>query len=144
MSRVCAICRCQLSERNPTRCCAECRITARNGGLDAEVWLPVIGHPGYQISDRGRVRDRHRRIVTPEASGRYPRVCLGGRRRYLHHLMAESWLGPRPWGALVLHEDDDGANNRLTNISWGTPKQNAADRRRNRMKSSAGEGLAVD
>jgi hypothetical protein len=49
-------------------------------------------------------------------------------------------LGPRPWGQLALHADDDPSNTRISNIAWGTHADNAADARRNR--ALAGEGSA--
>jgi hypothetical protein len=139
VNKRCAICSCELRPTNRTRCCAECRLTARNGDFDEETWLPIVGHPGWQISDRGRVRDAQiHKIREPDRSGRYPRVWLSGRRRYIHVLMAETWLGPRAWGQLVLHADDDPANAHIANIAWGTPAQNAADAKRNRALAPNG------
>jgi hypothetical protein len=132
ISRRCAICRTPLSPNNATRCCYECRLTAQSGGFEAETWLPVIGFPGWEISDRGRVRDSAtKRIREPDRSHHYPRVCLNGRKRYVHVLMAESWLGPRPWGQQVLHADDDPDNMHVANIRFGTPAQNYEDSVRN-------------
>jgi hypothetical protein len=132
MIRRCLICGCELSPRNRTHCCAECRLRARNGDFDEEVWLPIIGFLGWQISDRGRIRDAQiHQTREPDRSGRYPRVWLSGRRRYVHVLMAETWLGPRPWGRLALHDDDDPDNTHISNIAWGTPAQNYADAIRN-------------
>ena len=134
--RRCAICSTQLKPANRTRCCAECRLIARNGAFADEVWLPIVGHPGFKISDRGRICDHNGQIVVPNRSHRYPRVTLNGRRRYVHQLMAETWLGPRPFGKQVLHDDDDPANITLPNIGYGTPTQNAADRSRNQRKEN--------
>lgn len=50
----------------------------------------------------------------------------------LHHLVLDTFVGPPPDGMWGLHNDDDRRNNRLTNLRWGTPKENAADRDRNR------------
>jgi hypothetical protein len=133
MTRPCAICSAPLLATNRTGLCAECILTARNGDLDGEAWLPVVGHVGFEISNEGRVRDaRTKEIRQPDWSGRYPRVSLNGRRRAVHLLMAESWLGPRPWGRLVCHADDDPANLALPNLSYGTRRQNALDAIRNR------------
>jgi hypothetical protein len=130
--RQCAICRAVLSPENATRCCCECRLTAQARAFEDEVWLPVIGFPGWQISDHGRVRDSiTRKVREPDRSHKYPRVCLNGHQRYVHHLMAESWLGPRPWGQQVLHGDDDPDNTHVANISYGTPTQNYEDSVRN-------------
>jgi hypothetical protein len=42
------------------------------------------------------------------------------------HLVLEHFVGPRPDGMVVLHADNDSANNALPNLSWGTPQNNAA------------------
>lgn len=53
----------------------------------------------------------------------------------MHQLVAEAFLGPRPFpGAVVLHWDDDGFNNHLGNLRWGSETENRADARRNRAK----------
>ena len=145
LPRRCLICGTDLRADNRTHCCAECRLRARNGDFDDEVWLPVIGFAGWQISDRGRIRDSTtHQIREPDRSHRYPRINLNGRKRYVHHLMAETWLGPRPWGQLALHDDDDPANTRITNIAWGTPAQNAADAKRNRSLADTGSAGRED
>ena len=115
----------------------ECRILARADWFTGEVWLPIVGFPGWLISSRGRIRDAATGTIRePDRSHRYPRVWLNGRKRYVHALMAESWLGPRPFGLMVLHADDDPDNPAITNISYGDAAQNAADRERNQRKRS--------
>ena len=101
----------------------------------------MIGHRGWEISDQGRIRDaRTHTIREPDCSGRYPRISLDGRRRAVHTLMAESWLGPRPWGQLVLHANDVADDCRITNLSYGDRVANAADAKRNgRTKTTAAE-----
>jgi hypothetical protein len=38
--------------------CAECKLLLQNGYYDdRDVWVPVVGFDGYEISDQGRVRD---------------------------------------------------------------------------------------
>jgi hypothetical protein len=135
--RRCCICAAELFPANTTRVCAECRLLARNGDLDDEVWLPVVGHRGWEISDQGRVRDaRTHTIREPDCSGRYPRISLDGRRRAVHTLMAESWLGPRPWGQLVLHANDVADHCAITNLRYGDHAENFADRQRNQRKDA--------
>ena len=40
-------------------------------------------------------------------------------------------MGRRPLGCVALHRDDDRRNNRLSNLYWGTMRQNQADAVRN-------------
>ena len=108
-----------------------------NGDLDLEVWTAIPGHPRFEISTEARVRDhRSKRLVKPDKGHRYPRVTFGGHREYLHQLMMRSWVGPRPAGQQVLHGDDDPLNCQIGNLSYGTPKDNGADRIRNRGNAS--------
>lgn len=49
-----------------------------------------------------------------------------------HHAVALAFHGPRPSKKhFALHWDDDPNHNHVTNIRWGTPKQNNADALRN-------------
>lgn len=114
-----------------------------------EEWRHIAGLEGqYAVSNRGRVRSLHRIIerrdgrrlrwpakdleLTPATDGRL-RVLIGGRTRYVHHLVLEAFVGPRPPGAEGCHEDDDCTNNWVGNLRWGTPASNVADKVRNRV-----------
>lgn len=110
-----------------------------------ETWKDIEGFPGYQISDQGNVRSRHkkgRRPHHPETGWRplrlarlptgYRFVCLfaGGKmtRRYIHHLVLEAFVGPRPAGMQARHVGvNDRSDNRLANLAWGTLLENRAD-----------------
>jgi hypothetical protein len=49
-------------------------------------------------------------------------------------LMLSAFVGPRPEGMQCLHADDDKRNNSLTNLRWGTCKENHQDAIRNGRK----------
>jgi hypothetical protein len=53
------------------------------------------------------------------------------RHAYVHTLVAEAFLGPRPEGLMVCHANDKKRDNRDTNLYYGTPQQNAQDALRN-------------
>ena len=120
-----------------------------------ERWLPVVGYEdSYEVSDRGQVRSVNRyrqnrhgpvlrpgRIITPNWVGpkrrRYAQVRLYGtdapgrqRGHLVHLLVLTAFVGPQPEGQQGLHRDDDQTNNALSNLYWGTPRQNWDDRRR--------------
>lgn len=108
-----------------------------------ERWLPVIGFEGrYEVSDQGRVRSlarpgrRSTRILKPRGRGNpYGAVLLSapGLARpvdwLIHLLVLEVFVGPRPEGAQARHLNGDALDNRAVNLAWGTPKENAADKR---------------
>lgn len=119
----------------------------RDGG---EYWKPVHGYIGvYEISSHGRVRrcGRHircgdgmryirTRILAQDIGGRannYRRVNLMGPKRhaYVHHLVLEAFVGSRPVDMVCCHRNDDGFDNRLDNLYWGTQQDNLADKARN-------------
>lgn len=114
-----------------------------------ERWRDILGFPGYQVSDLGRVRsfwigrrgaviqDRPH-VLKPKWTGRgrsRPRVVLCNKgahsQRYVYHLVLESFVGKCPVGMEARHLDDDQSNNRLTNLLWGTRSDNSKDRIRN-------------
>lgn len=100
-----------------------------------ETWKEI--HDGfYEVSDLGRIRRAKPgistfvgRIVSPNlGAGGYLQVQLNGsikQRRYLHHLVAESFLGPRPDGHVVNHKDCNRQNNALENLEYLTYSQNS-------------------
>jgi len=107
--------------------------------LSEERWLPVPGWDEYEVSDYGRVRrltpgrgTRAGRILkaSPDAWG-YPRVALSrsGEVKYekAHRLVLLAFVGPCPVGMEARHLNGDRADPSLSNLAWGTPKENSAD-----------------
>lgn len=109
-------------------------------------------HPDYDVSNMGRVRSwtnrgkRARigrqpipRILRPGSCRGHLRVHLGANNGYyVHRLVATAFLGPCPDGKECMHADDDRGNNCLSNLSWGTRRQNIDDMiQRNRYWSKA-------
>jgi hypothetical protein len=113
-------------------------------------YLPVADFPGYRVSTAGHVESLWeramlgmghchwvmgkvwRRLAEDVGKEGHRRVtlCAGPvhRRRLVHHLVLEAFVGPRPKGAQCCHDPDrNPANNALSNIRWGTPKENYAD-----------------
>src|SRR5438270_713720 len=103
---------------------------------DQERWLPVLEYEGrYEVSDHGRVRslDRtalkrsgvkqfHRgRIRKPNHHrAGHPFVSLSGhekkKNRFVHRLVLEAFVGPRPEGLEGCHNDGSPQNNHLSNL----------------------------
>lgn len=101
--------------------------------IQSEEWRPITMFPGYEVSNLGRVRWHGRRLRKPvrDAKG-YPRVSfwINGKSRqiYIHKLVAEAFLGPRPEGMVVRHGPDGNGNPAVTNLQYGTPTENEADK----------------
>ena len=125
--------------------------------LPDEEWRHVVGYEGsYEVSSLGRVRSLDRVITYPNGGkrkfegrvlklamgqGGYPSVQLkmNGHREsvFVHHLVLESFIGPRPDGCIALHWDDNRHDNRVENLRWGTHSENRRDAVRNGRHSSS-------
>lgn len=107
-------------------------------------WLPVMGWEGlYEVSDSGQVKGPRALLKPwPINSGRLQvHLSRPGQRvaRYVHTLVLEAFVGPRPNGHEGCHRDDVPSNNTLDNLYWGTRAENEADKVR-RGAQSRGEG----
>lgn len=104
-------------------------------------WLPVVGYEGiYRVSDDGQIWS------APRANARggllklysdkhgYPWVTLTKdgkqKRRSVHQLVAEAFIGPRPPGQEVRHKDGNPANAGAANLLYGTHAENMQDKAR--------------
>ena len=111
-----------------------------------EIWLPVVGWEGfYEVSDLGRVLSLPRRtskglkgggiLKGSRADSGHIAVMLSRhgniRRRMVHQLVAEAFIGPRPPGYETRHLNDVPDDNRLVNLTYGTSADNKADAIRN-------------
>lgn len=121
-----------------------------------ELWKSIPRTDGlYDVSNKGRIRSWHNlkygkgsksHIKTPTLNIKYGKgygvyivgIHVNGKRvnRYIHQLVLETFIGPCPSGKQTCHKDDYTLNNNLTNLYWGTPKQNGRDRRRNNKKKN--------
>ena len=122
-----------------------------------ERWKPVNGHEGiYEVSSHGRVRSLDRTITYYDGRVRRCRgkvlrthldrygyevvgLCNQGRQktRTVHSLVAESFIGARPEGMEVCHNDGNPANNHVANLRYGTPSDNALDKVRHGTHNNA-------
>ena len=106
-----------------------------------EIWRDVPSLPGVLASSEGRVMLIPYRGEMPRGGlrsyGGTPTfgvwnkadcrfITLIGDRTYkVARLVAEAFHGSPPFeGAVVMHLDENAANNRVSNLSWGTQKEN--------------------
>lgn len=136
-----------------SRLCDSCLRAVLNGCASGEVeyWVEHPDHSGFWVSsfgwvrtpervvwDQGRSGPRRRvfksRLTKGWRGGRgdYPTIDVGDKRRRVHHLVLECFIGPRPPGLHALHWNDIATDNSLPNLRWGPDDANRADRRRNR------------
>lgn len=97
-----------------------------------EVWKPIPGYEGYEVSDKGRVRSNkfgEWRVLKPRLKKRgYYNICLrrdGKSKNFdIHYLVLLAFVGPRPEGMFVCHLDHNPAHNCLSNLEYNTPSEN--------------------
>lgn len=104
--------------------------------IQKEVWRPVIFYPGTFVSTQGRVRDWKDILKSRMSSSHvYPHVEIPyGGSKMIHEIVAETWLGPRPKGMYICHNNDNKLDARLMNLRYDSPAANALDKIRNRRK----------
>lgn len=109
----------------------------------------LAGFPTYAADKQGNIWTCHRHARSPffqnwrklspklltNNKGSYAlgvTLCWNGARKYakVHQLILETFVGPKPAGMECRHLDGDFRNNRVTNLCWGTPKENSDDRER--------------
>lgn len=109
-----------------------------NSPFGHEEWRPVVGFEGiYDVSDQGHVR-RHYRSRALKGGVRFLAVRYSRRRygqihlmrdgkttdRYIHCLVAEAFIGPRPEKHDVNHLDGNRRHNARTNLEYCTRSEN--------------------
>lgn len=92
----------------------------------------VDGFPDYYVLEDGRVLGKRGQFLKYDVNScGYRRVTFSHKgassRKFVHHIVAEAFLGPRPPGAVVNHVDGDRKNNRASNLEWVTPSENVKD-----------------
>lgn len=110
-----------------------------------EIWKSIPGFPGYEVSKQGQVRSYRKqtgfskwvidqipqRILKPSLAGRYLGVILrlDGKayRKRIAELVLLAFVGPRPEGLEICHNDGDPHNNHLSNLRYDTHIANMND-----------------
>lgn len=97
-------------------------------------FVKITDYPAYEINVSGEVRrilqSGETRILKPFSNGHHYLVRLyndlGSRCVRVHRLVMQTFGPAEPAGKpLVLHRDDNAANNHLCNLLWGDKRENA-------------------
>lgn len=93
--------------------------------IKGEKWTKVIDYPEYEVSNKGRVRNRLGRLLTPHVhkSG-YLTIAMAGKTKYLHVIVKESFDGKTPEGYEIDHKDSNKLNSALYNLEFVTHQEN--------------------
>lgn len=102
---------------------------------EKEIWKPIPEFENYKASSLGRVLNPSGELLKPYPRRRYQAVRLHNNGEshqiYLHRLIAKVFI-PNPKNyRCVLHNNDVGIDNRVSNLRWGTMKMNFDDRFKN-------------
>jgi len=113
------------------------------------IFRPVVGYEGlYLVSDRGEVRSLARKrvdwrsvrqskeitlrpVINKQGYGRVHLYDHNSKPRsfFVHRLVLEAFVGPCPKGMECRHyPDNNPANNKLSNLQWGTKQEQHKDR----------------
>jgi len=99
-----------------------------------EQWRPLIGYESiYDISSFGKIRN-HKKILSLKKCGKYGHLLVNltkdskPKLYLIHRLVAENFISHQPANKpYVLHSDGNPANNKVSNLRWGTLKENGED-----------------
>ena len=101
-----------------------------------EIWAEVPGFNGsLMASTLGRLKGSDGRSLAPyRRPDGYMAIHVmspsGRVLRTVHRLVLEAFVGPRQSGHQARHLNGRRDDNRLCNLRWGTPRENASDRAR--------------
>lgn len=129
---------------NPLNECAwaQSRHALLRGFLMDEIWKPIPGHQGYEISNMGKVRTNnprnrnskncdYRNVVVSTLRNGYKRFqCWNDgkcKNILLHRALLMAFIGPCPIGYEACHNNGIMNDNRLENLRWDTKSNNAKD-----------------
>ena len=83
------------------------------------------GDPRYLVYTDGTIVGQRGCILKPApVTGGYLTVNIAGKTRKVAHIVAETWLGPRPNGYQVAHLDGNNKNNNASNLKYVTRSEN--------------------
>lgn len=109
-----------------------------------EGFTPIEGYPTYFVTAEGNIyriwQDKEPRELKQKLDkNKYAQVSLKFKPedgkvqthiRKVHTIVISAFKGKNPGGMHCRHLDGDKLNNHKDNLKWGTPKENAEDRKK--------------
>jgi hypothetical protein len=111
-----------------------------------EVWADINGHPGYTVSNFGRIRnERLNKFLYPHYSEGYKQVPLSTNKikyvKKVHRLVANAFIPNPDNKPLINHKDKVRDNNKVSNLEWVTYKENSQHAHNSSGLSRSGKRL---
>lgn len=104
--------------------------------LAAEKWMPMVGHPKYEVSDMGRCRRAKDGVLLSlcKTNRGYMQAHLWedgkGKAVLVHRAVLIAFDSSPPSDRHhAAHQNGDRCDNRLSNLKWMTPKENIAQKK---------------
>lgn len=91
--------------------------------LKKEIWklIPIEGYGKYEISNKGRLRNKEHKCVLSVGT------IIIGRNRSVGGVVLTAFSKRKPKTKMCCHVDGDGTNNFIENLYWGTSSDNRSD-----------------
>lgn len=89
-----------------------------------ESWAAVGG--GFEVSNRGNTRFEG--AIKEPYNLKYKMLNIDGQLKYVHQLVAEHFIGPRPEKHIVDHIDREKYNNDVSNLRYITQQKNCCNK----------------
>lgn len=92
-------------------------------------WIDVMNHPNYMISENGTLKNKKGKIIKSHSDKDGYLQCNIStkgivKKIKLHRVVGEHFI-PNPMGLETINHDDfDKTNNKYTNLSWMSRKDN--------------------
>lgn len=94
-------------------------------------WTDIPGANRYRISNYGVIVGPSGKVLRPmKSESGHLYVFIDRKRRYVHRLVLETYCGDCPLGMECRHLDGNPSNNHISNLRWGTKRENVEDRER--------------
>jgi hypothetical protein len=96
--------------------------------IEGEEWRDIKDMEDYQVSNKGRVKNKHNNFLMKESDHfGYTRVGIGTNKYYVHRLVAFAFI-PNPENKpSVDHINRNAKDNILENLRWATSKEQSAN-----------------